>query len=183
MSAHRDEERLEATIRIDTLPPEGREIHVVATEGQRAAIAETVGITAVEALEAHLKAARFRGGIRVTGRLRARIEQPCVVSLVPVHQDIDEDVDRVYLPETGGDPSHEAGTDILVDIEGEDVPDHFDGREADLADMLVETLALAIDPYPHAPGATLETEGDPIDREEESPFAALRKLKAEDPDG
>jgi uncharacterized metal-binding protein YceD (DUF177 family) len=182
MTARQDAHRLEATIRVDSLPPEGRALRVEATEAQRQIIAEELGITAVEALQAELSASPFRGGVRVTGRLTARIEQPCVVSLVPVHQDIDEEVDRVYLPE-GGEARHAPAEEIYVDLEGDDLPDHFDGREADLSDLLVETLALAIDPYPHAPGARLETEGDVRDREAESPFAALKKLRTDGSDG
>lgn len=182
MSTRIDPDRLEATIRVEALPPEGRALHIDASAEQLAAIAEDLGITAVESLVADLAANRFRGGFRVTGRLRARIEQPCVVSLVPVHQDIDEPVDRIYLPESPGEAHHTPGAEVFVDLEGEELPEHFDGREADLADMLVETLALAIDPYPQAPGATLETEGDPRDPEEESPFAALKKLRTDGSD-
>lgn len=177
MSVRPDELRLEATIRVDSLPPEGKAVHVASTPAQREAIADQLGITAVERLEADLAAKRFRGGIRVAGRLRARIEQPCVVSLVPVHQDIAVEVERIYLPEPGGKAEHSPSAEVFVDLEGEDLPDHFDGREADLADMLVESLALEIDPYPHAPGASLETAGDGGKTEDESPFAALKALR------
>ena len=44
------------------------------------------------------------------------------------------------------------GAEVFVDLEGEDLPDHFDGPEADLSEWLIETLALALDPYPRKPG-------------------------------
>ena len=49
-----------------------------------------------------------------------------------------------------------ASAEVFVDLEGDDMPDHFEGHEADLSDLIVETLALAIDPYPRAPDASLE---------------------------
>jgi hypothetical protein len=42
---------------------------------------------------------------------------------------------------------------------------------------LVETLALAIDPYPRRPGESLEALGMGGDGAPEGPFAALGKLK------
>jgi hypothetical protein len=68
-----------------------------------------------------------------------------------------------------------------VDLEGEDLPDHFDGPEADLSDLVVETLALAVDPYPRRDGESLTDLGlaDPAD-EPESPFDKLKALKNKD---
>ncbi len=40
------------------------------------------------------------------------------------------------------------------------MPDHFEGNEADLTDLIVETLALAIDPYPREPGRVAGDLGD-----------------------
>ncbi len=64
----------------------------------REAIARQMGLTAVERFVAELTVAPLRGGLRAQGRLSARIEQPSVVSFEPVWQDIDEPIDRVFLP-------------------------------------------------------------------------------------
>ena len=45
----------------------------------------------------------------------------------------------------------------------------------------IESLALALDPYPRAEGASLEQVGIKLDDDEVSPFASLRSLI--DPDG
>jgi uncharacterized metal-binding protein YceD (DUF177 family) len=175
---HVPEPVLDASVRIDGLPPEGRAIMVEADAEQREAIARELGITAVERLRARLRAVGFRGGIRVTGDLDARIEQPCVVSLEPVHQDIAEPIDRVFMPGREPQPASAGHADIFVDLEGDDLPDYFEGPEADLSPMIIETLALAIDPYPRAPGAELDTNGLDPDDPSDSPFAALARLKA-----
>jgi uncharacterized metal-binding protein YceD (DUF177 family) len=169
----------DATIRLDSMPPEGRTLAVAPDAEVRAAIAERLGISALERLDVALKATRFRGGMRVLGRLRAEVVQPCVVTLEPVHQAIEEPVDRVFLP--AHDRAHARSPqaeDILVDVEGEDLPDLFDGHEADLSELIVETLALAIDPYPRAPGASLDDAGlDPGEDDDPSPFAGLAALR------
>lgn len=177
MTRHqRAEPLLDALVRIDGLPPEGRQIDVEATPEQREAIAERLGVTAVESLHAHLLAVGFRGGIRVTGTLAAGIEQPCVVTLEPVHQSIEEPIDRVFLP--GHEPRADSTShpEVFIDLEGDDLPDYFEGPEADLAPLIVETLALSIDPYPRAPGAELDPAAIDEPTAEESPFSALKGL-------
>jgi uncharacterized metal-binding protein YceD (DUF177 family) len=168
----------DASIRIDSMPPEGRDLHIAAAEEERAAIAEHLGITSIERLDVRLHAVRFKGGIRVTGHLKAEIVQPSVVSLEPVSQSISEPIDRVFLPAGEKDHAAPTGVEIFIDLEGADVPDHFVGAEADLSDLVVETLSLAIDPYPRAEGETVADLGVATDEEPpESPFAALKQLK------
>jgi len=60
------------------------------------------------------------------------------------------------------------------------VPDHFEGNEADLTDLIVETVALAADPYPRAAGESLDDLGLKPDLGEDHPFAALKALKPKD---
>ena len=61
------------------------------------------------------------------------------------------------------------------------MPDHFEGNEADLSELLVETLALAVDPYPTAEGESLERLGD--DDTKTTPFAGLKVLKTPEDKG
>jgi hypothetical protein len=108
------------------------------------------------------------------------VTQPSVVTLEPVRQSISEPVDRIFLP--GGEKPYAgpANAEIFVDLEGEDVPDHFEGNEADLTDLIVEILALAVDPYPREPGVSLDDLGLEPDGDQSSPFAALKALKPKD---
>lgn len=174
----------DASIRIDSLPPEGRDLRAAATDAERDELAARLDISAIERLEVNLHADRFKGGIRVTGRLGAQIVQPSVVTLEPVRQVIEEQVDRVFLPAGGKDLAGSADAEIFVDPEGEDVPDHFEGAEADLSDLIVETLALAIDPYPRLEGESIEDIGiAPGADGPASPFAVLAGLKPPDRKG
>lgn len=164
-----------ASFRVDSMPADGRDLDLKVDAADRAALAERLEVTAVHALDVRLHAVRFRGGIRVTGRLTAELEQPSVVTLEPVIQQVAEPIDRIFLP--GGEKPFVADADaeVFVDLEGEDMPDHFEGNEADMTPLIVETLALALDPYPRNAGEELPTTGD--NDADESPFAKLARLK------
>jgi len=174
---------LDATVRIDRLPAAGREVRLAPAAEERAAIAAFLELTDLPRLEVVMTAVPFRGGIRVQGRLRASVVQPSVVSLEPVTQEIDEPIDRIFLP--GAEAAHAgpSGQEVYVDLEADDLPDPLEGPEADLSDLVIETLALAIDPYPRAEGESLvDVEG--LEAEpSESPFAALESLKPPGADG
>lgn len=167
----------DASIRLDSMPAEGRGLVLSADAEDRAALATRLEISAVDRLDVKLHADKFRGGMRVHGRLDSVIVQPSVVSLEPVTQTISEPVDRVFLP--GGEKhfAGAAGAEVFVDLEGDDIPDHFEGPEADLTELIVETLALAIDPYPHAEGETVGAVDVIEDNESTSPFSSLKALK------
>jgi uncharacterized metal-binding protein YceD (DUF177 family) len=175
--SNRQDNRLDATIRIDNIPPEGRSLIVETTPEQREELSAVLKLSAVDAFKAEVTAVRFRGGIRVRGKIEATVVQPCVVTLEPVTQEIEEPVDRIFLPGAETRYSGTPGAEIFVDLEEDELPDPLEGPEVDLAPMLTESLALAIDPYPRAPGASVENLGLPPDEEEPSPFAALKALK------
>ena len=130
----------------------------------------------MDRLEARLVLSRFRGGMRVLGRLKAVTVQACVVTFVPVPQQIDEPMERVFLPAGEQPKSASAHPEVFIDLESEELPDYFEGHEVDLSDAIIETLALALDPYPRAPGVSLADVGLPPEVEEPSPFAELKAL-------
>lgn len=170
----------DATVRLDSMPVAGRDIVVVPDADERAAIARQLEVTSLNRLEVKLHAVRFRGGIRVTGRLTAEVTQPSVVTTEPLTQSISEPIDRIFLPGGEKEFAGPANAEIFVDLEGEDMPDHFEGNEADLSDLIIETLALSIDLYPREPGASLEDTGFEPDRDGSSPFDVLKALKPKD---
>jgi uncharacterized metal-binding protein YceD (DUF177 family) len=170
----------DASIRLDSMPVTGRDVNVRPGEDERVAIAAALGITAVRDLDVVLHAVKFRGGIRVTGRLTAEIAQPSVVTLEPITQAVSEPIDRIFLPSGEKQFAAAAGAEVFVDLEGDDLPDHFDGPEADLSDLIIETLALGIDLYPRGENEALEPVADGAKDPADSPFAALKALKDKD---
>ena len=168
---------LDARVRLDSLPAAGRRLDVTANDEQREALAERLGILSVEKLAASLHARTIKGGIEVSGTLAADVTQACVVSFEPVPEHIEETLFRLFLNGPSDNPAPVAGAEIYIDLDGEDLPDHFEGPEVDLTEWLVETLALALEPYPRKDDAEL----DPVFRDEgddgDSPFDALKALK------
>ena len=116
-------------------------------------------------------------GWEIRGQITARLTQACVVSLEPVEQVIDQAAQRRYLPQAQMPDSEE-----IVVGEDDDSPDPFTDS-IDLAGLLLEELALAIDPYPRASGAELEQRIfaapgiAPMTDEDARPFAKLAALK------
>lgn len=148
------------------IPEAGREERLRASPAECDALARRFGIEGVGRLEADLVLRPEPGGvITVAGRLSADVVQACVVSLDPVPQTVDEDVTLRLLP-PGEEPSD--------DPEGpDDIP--IEGDAIDLGEAMAEQLALALDPYPRAPGAVLPGgEGTQAPR---GAFAALASLR------
>ena len=148
------------------------------TPRERAALARRFGLLALDRLEARLRL--DHGGeslIRVTGRFEAEVTQACVVSLEPVHNLLEEAFSALYTL-----ASAPVEHDIVIDPETEEPPEPADPRGIDLGEAVAQQLALALDPYPRAPGAKLaaiaanEASGGP---EENYPFAVLKDPKTE----
>jgi uncharacterized metal-binding protein YceD (DUF177 family) len=167
----------DAIVRIDKLPASGRAVSIDADEKTRAAIAQAMKVTSVEQFKASLTVVPLRGGLRAQGKLDARITQPSIVSFEPVHQTIHEDIDRVFLPASAVEQKPTPGSEVFVDLEDDDFPDHIDGPEVDLSALMVETLALAIDAYPRLDGEDLNSVAPHASEDAGGPFAALARLK------
>lgn len=171
---------LSRPLEVGAIGEDGRAERIVASETERAAIAAEHDLVGLDALTADLDVRRAAGGIIVVdGRLRADLVQTCVVSLVPVPQTIDE---RFHLSfaTAGSDaapPPPRPGAEVLVDPDI-DQPDLLVGSTLDLGAIVAEQFALALDPYPRAPGAALPAEAAADGDRPESPFAALAALKS-----
>jgi uncharacterized metal-binding protein YceD (DUF177 family) len=100
--------------------------------------------------------------------------QSCVVTGEPVPAHVDEAfaVDVLPEPKLGGtEPEIELGADDC------DIMFH-DGSSVDLGAAVVDSLALALDPYPRSAGAEAALkEAGVISEEEAGPFAALAALR------
>lgn len=153
-----------------------------ADDRERQGLAQRWGVSSVEAVAAKLEVSRWkRDGVRVKGRVEARITQSCVVTLEPVASQIIETIEALFVPE-GSRLARVETSDIgemIVDAEGPDAPETFHGDMIDLAEICEEFIVLSIDPYPRLEGAELPPvlNGAADDEERESPFAGLSALK------
>lgn len=169
----------DAVVRLGDVPPQGRKFVIETSADERAAIAARLGILAVDRLSARVTVRPLRGGLEVKGELEADVSQACVISFEPVPQHIAEPFERVFLP--GKEPRYEgpAEAEIFVDLENEALPDHFEGGELDLSELLIETVSLALDAYPRHPDAQVPKAlaSDP-ETDRPSAFAILKSLKS-----
>jgi uncharacterized metal-binding protein YceD (DUF177 family) len=162
-------------IPVDRIPPEGASEHIVATERERDALAARFGLLAIHELSARLQLEPWRrGGIKVSGRWDAKVEQTCVVTLEPFAEVLREDITRYFAGQNAPGPA--AVTHSVESLE-EDEPDLISGSSIDLGELVAESLGLAIDPYPRRPGANFSAGAGDEKNPSPSPFAALEPLK------
>ena len=167
-------------VAVAQIPETGLHRDIAADPAVRHAMAEMGGLREVLSAQASLDVTPKSGGrFHVTGHVRARIGQTCVVTLEEIESDIDEPVDLIFAP-----PEQVPQMAALVDEAEEsddDTPDPLEPIEngmIDLGKVATDALYLAVDPYPRKPGAVFEPLVEDADPEDH-PFAALRALKAE----
>lgn len=166
-------------VHVARLPGKGMTVTIDADGDQRAALARAHDLTAVERFRADLDVTAWKkGGIKVSGRVKARIVQACIVTLEPVEETVDEEVSALFLPEGSklAVPRTPEG-EIILDAEGEDGPELFSGDTVDVGQLAVEFFALGINPYPRRPGVVVDP-ADGSGAERRGPlFDKLQALK------
>ena len=140
---------------IDRMGNGGAAVDIVASEGERAALAKRFGFLGLPAFSARVTVdSRLGGQIVVEGRLRGRIVQACVLTLDPVTQDLDDTFRVVFKRDMAEDLDPESGEAVLS--AQADAPEPLEGNVLDVGEIVAEQLSLAADPYPRRPGAKLE---------------------------
>jgi uncharacterized metal-binding protein YceD (DUF177 family) len=159
-------------IRIDDIPEAGRELELDADAAARAAVAAAAGVNDIPRLHATFELAR-RGneGLRVVGTVSATVRQTCVVTLDPLENEIEEEIDLVFVPARAAAEAKGAG----LSADAAEPPEVLVDGAVDLGAIATEFLILGIDPYPRKAGAVFEPppSADPGGR----PFAALAALR------
>lgn len=151
----------------------GERFALVADAATRAQIARMAGLRDLPRLQADFEVTRQgAGGLHVVGKVSATIGQSCVVTLEPLTNEVEEELDLVFLPQpaaierVGGDAKSSGPANLAGDE-----PEPLVGGVVDLGELATEFLILGIDPYPRKPGATFESPPDLV--QDAGPFAAL----------
>jgi len=142
------------------------------------AIADIGGLREVLSAQASFDVTPKSGGrFHVSGQVRARVGQTCVVTLEPMESDIDEAIDLIFAPPEQV-PQMAALVDEAEHTDGEtpDPPEPIENGVIDLGKVATDALYLALDPYPRKPDAVFEAPVEAADPED-YPFAALKALK------
>jgi uncharacterized metal-binding protein YceD (DUF177 family) len=160
-------------LRLDQIR-DGERIDLAADEAERRAIADRLGLTVLDRLDAHVTFSPTGALIRAEGRIAATLQQNCVVTNDPVATHVDEPFAILFMPEP---QSGAADEEIELGEQDCDVVFH-DGAAIDLGTAIADTLALCIDPYPRSASADAALkEAGVLTEEQTSPFAALARLK------
>ena len=143
----------------------------------RAAVAQDLTIAAVKKL-------RLTGTLTPIGKrdwqldavLGATVVQDCIITLAPVTTRIEETFVRRYLSDLTATAAAEV--EMPEDDSAEPLP-----IDLDLGAVMIEALALALPPYPRAPGAEIgalsvtEPGALPFTDDRVKPFAGLAALR------
>jgi uncharacterized metal-binding protein YceD (DUF177 family) len=162
------------TVRADTLGDEPRTLAIDADEAERAALARRFDLVAIGRLSAQAALVRKGADVVADGRIEAAVTQSCVATGEPVEAEVDEPFSLVFR--RAPDPGR---PDEEVELsEGDLDLIFYDGASIDLGEAVAETMAIALDPYPRAPGAEEALKAAGVKSEEEAgPFGALAALR------
>jgi hypothetical protein len=169
-----------APVLVAQIPETGLHRDLEAAPAVRVAMAELSGLREILFANASLDVTpRGEGRFHVVGRVRARVGQTCVVTLDPIENDIDEEVDLIFAPPGQIPEMADLVEDAAdSDVEIPDPPEPIVNGVIDLGRIATDALFLAVDPYPRKSDAVFEP---PVvaDDPEDHPFAALKALQVE----
>jgi len=169
---------------IDRLPDSGQNERLTATVNECAALARRFDIVEIRWLKAHAVLTRTdrSRGVALEVSFEAEVVQSCIVTLEPVVQQVAERFSIRFLPADRVAAWEEAHIRMgeegeLVDPDAPDPPELLVGNTLDVGEAIAEHLALALAPYPRAPGAEFQIPAEPEPEEPEkrpNPFAILQ---------
>lgn len=150
-----------------------RDVVISADAQERQALAKRFDLVAIDRLESQARLAASGDAIHCDGTLNAEVEQRCAATGIPVAARISTDFAIRFVA-----PGDEAtlADEIEIDVDDCDIVEH-DGQSIDLGEAAAQTLLLALDPFPRAPGAAqiLKTAG--VIGEDEVSTGAFAGLK------
>ncbi len=159
-----------------------RTVRLSPNEIERQDIAARLGLVGLPAFTAEVTVTPLKKNhrLQVTGRVEADVTQECVVTLEPFDSRITTDFDELHDRDADllGTEDDDAPFDQAADI-----PEFLEGETLDLADIAVQHLSLALEPFPRKPDTSLDVGGragvSANEAERDNPFAALAALKGE----
>lgn len=165
-------------ISVDQIGPQEIQRDIAASAVERARLAERFDLISLDRLEAVLHLKRGRAGlIELHGRLEAELVQACVVTLEPVPAKLAESFMVAF-----GSSKRAGGGEVVIAIDESDPPEDVADGRIDLGEVVAQQLAVALDPYPRAPGADQRFEQAERERarregSDGGPFAVLGQLR------
>lgn len=129
--------------------------------------------------------------IQIKGKIKASLDQKCVVSMESVPEHVEDEFESWYAEPNQAVSFAKAKRERLSEKEREELPmleEHDDPEtvidgKIDLGELAVQNLSLALNPYPRCENATYESNVPPMGDEPEgvydNPFSALKNWKTD----
>ena len=160
-------------VAVEDIPDAGLHMTIEAPAATRAELAELAAVRELPQLSAIFDLTRQGSGVHVSGQVRARVGQTCVVTLEPVESAVEEAVDIQFAPASGTEAGPKGAR--TRGRGGVEPPEPLVGGTLDLGALAAEFLILGIDPYPRKTGVQFAP--PKVEVAGEHPFAAMESLK------
>jgi uncharacterized metal-binding protein YceD (DUF177 family) len=167
----------------DRIGRDGYQVTIEAGPAERAALTARFGLVSLDALTARCRLRQVAGGmIELTASFEAAVTQTCVVTLEPFPARVADEFTQRYAldPQRLRKPVDEAE---LFDPDADDPPEALEEGGIDLGEAVAQHLAIALDPFPRAPGvifAGVEDNGPPVPPTGFSPTLSTSPVKSGD---
>jgi len=189
-TAEKIENEWSCVVKVSDLADGVQTYHIAPDDEEKARLARRLGLISLDQLEADLKVLQNMGNhvVQIEGRFKGLVTQECVVSGDPVQSEAEDSFEAWYAdPEQAvlfskakrEQKMKKGHVEMPILDESED-PEPIVNGEIDLGELVTQHLSLAINPYPHAPGAEYEKGDDEPDGTGgriDNPFAALKDWK------
>lgn len=156
-------------VTIEKIPASGMDQRFSVPDQAFPGVAERLKVEGVDALEAALHVTRKGPIITVSGSVSATLRRICVYSLEEMVEDV-HDTFELEFEQVDEEP--DLAGELEIDA---DSPEPVAGETLDLADIAVQQVSLAMDPFPRKEGA--EPVRDMGEQPSLSPFSVLKPLK------
>src|SRR5258706_7418911 len=126
-------------VAVHDIPEAGRRFALDADHNVRAAIAKVAGLRSLARLSASFEVNRHGSqGLHVIGTITARARQTCVVSLEPIENEVEENVDLLVVPPPARSNAGRAEDVSLAEAVGDDAADVLVDGTMDLRAIVIQ---------------------------------------------
>ena len=164
----RDDMTLDYVIRVEDVPPTGRDASFEMPEEMRATLTQRFAVKNLDALKVDARLVPLdKECLHVTGKVQGRVEQICGVTLEPMWTDISQSFSAEFQPE------NMVAKFVIPDDDFEtDLPEALQDGMANIGELAIQVFAMEIPAYPRKEGATFDTAAASVEKTD-SPFSVL----------
>ena len=155
---------------------QGRSVALEADAAARAAIAKRLGLLELPRFALRAEVRAVAGGMAAHGVVEADVVQSCAATGLPVSTRLSEPFDLRFLRDVDAEPEAVEEEVEIGSADCDTLP--LENDRIDLGEAAVQTLSLALDPFPRHPDADrILAEKGVLSEEQAGPFAALARLR------